>query len=499
MSRLISNFAANAVSAAATAAIAILLIPLYVRVVGVEAYGLIGFYLALRAFLLILDLGAGAVVNREVARLTARGSETGEGRDALHTFQGLYWIVGALLGILIVVLAPQIAERWLRAEALPREEVAAAVRLMGLLIAIQWPATFYQNALLGLERQVVLSAVLTTASIATHVGALAAMLTLSPRVEVFFFSGILISALQIVTLAILYRRSVRFEGAATFRLSALRHVARFAAGAGAISVTGSILAHSDKVLLSSMLSLEQFAHYSLAATVAGALVIVVTPIFNTFYPRYSSLIASGREGELRDLHHFGTQLVTMAVVPAALTVVFFSRDVVEAWTRNAATAAAVAPIAVLLILAAAINGLMILPYALQLAHGWTRAGTVFGISAVAVYLPLIASLASAFGAVGGASGWLILNLVYFFMLAPLTHAKLLPRSLREWLVSDIAAPTAAAAAIIAASALLSRPASEATRLVHISGTYVAAATGAAFTARRFREWLVQRLAPLRRR
>lgn len=48
-----------------TAVVAILLIPLLIKRIGVEAYGLLGFFTVLQACLSILDAGVGGVLTRE--------------------------------------------------------------------------------------------------------------------------------------------------------------------------------------------------------------------------------------------------------------------------------------------------------------------------------------------------------------------------------------------------------------------------------------------------
>ena len=54
----------------------------------------------------------------------------------------------------------------------------------------------------------------------------------------------------------------------------------------------------------------------------------------------------------------------------------------------------------LLAIGTCLNGLMVLPYALQLAYGWTRLALYINLVAVAVLAPLIYFLAIHFGAPG---------------------------------------------------------------------------------------------------
>jgi drug/metabolite transporter (DMT)-like permease len=77
----------------------------------------------------------------------------------------------------------------------------------------------------------------------------------------------------------------------------------------------------------------------LATLVAGALAMLIGPLFNTFYPRFSTLVAAGSDTDLRDLYHLGAQVVTTLIALATLVVIFFARDLIAFWTRNADTAA----------------------------------------------------------------------------------------------------------------------------------------------------------------
>ena len=494
MTRLTSNFIANLAASVAAALIAVFIVPLYIRFLGSEAYGLIGFYLALRGFLQILDVGAGPVVNREMARYAAHETAAPPARDALRTFEGLYWLAGVVVGLAIAAAAPQIASSWLSARVLPAEQVTSTVRLIGVLIAVQWPAGFYQNALLGLERQVILNATLTAATILTHVSALLLIVSGSVDVKVFFFCAIGISAIQVIVLMAIFRRAMPDLRGGTFRLKSLHHVAGLAAGVGTITVTGAVLAQVDRVILSALLPLEKFAYYSLATLVAGAIVISVAPIFNTLYPRFSSHVAASRLEELREILHFGAQLVTVTAVPAALMVAFFGRDLVELWTRDATTAAAVAPIAALLAGGAALNALMVLPYALQLANGWTRVAVAFNVTAMIVYVPLLFVVATRYGAQGAAIAWLTLNLLYAIVVAPPTFHRLLSGSLQDWVMRDILLPAGVAAAVIAiGAALCSDVKAPYARLGVIVLTYTAACSAAIVVAGRLRQWVTLRL------
>ena len=88
----------------------------------------------------------------------------------------------------------------------------------------------------------------------------------------------------------------------------------------------------------------------------------------------------------------------------------------------------------------AINGLMNLPYALQLACGWTRIGLQINTFLIVAMVPAIIFMTMRYGAVGGAASWALLNGAYLVVGIPLTHRRLLPGDARRWVVRDVALP-----------------------------------------------------------
>src|SRR5688572_11814236 len=66
---LLLRFGAGVGGGAWTALMQIVATPFYLRLLGVESYGLIGFYTALQALLQVLDMGISLMTSREVARL----------------------------------------------------------------------------------------------------------------------------------------------------------------------------------------------------------------------------------------------------------------------------------------------------------------------------------------------------------------------------------------------------------------------------------------------
>ena len=141
-------------------------------------------------------------------------------------------------------------------------------------------------------------------------------------------------------------------------------------------------------------------------------------------PAWSELSSIKDNQELSDIYHQGAQLVTVLTGPAALLLCFCAGGIVYLWSGNADLAERTAPILSVLTLGAFLNGLMRIPYQLQLAHGWTSLTLKTNIVAVITLVPAIFIIVPRYGAMGAAWLWVLLNASYVLIVPQLMHRKL---------------------------------------------------------------------------
>src|SRR5262249_42952659 len=146
-------------------------LPLYVKLLGIEAYGVLGFFFSLLALLSVLDAGLSTTLNRGLAQsLTVPGASQ-EARDLVRTLEVVYWSVGLLIALLLIAVAPFIAGYWLNSREVSVETVTQAGVMMGVVTALQWPSSLYTGGLLGLQRQVLLNVITGSVVVLQNVGA----------------------------------------------------------------------------------------------------------------------------------------------------------------------------------------------------------------------------------------------------------------------------------------------------------------------------------------
>lgn len=448
MSQLKRNLVANYLGQGWSAVMGLAFIPLYIQYLGMEAYGLIGLFAVMQAWLTLLDMGMTPTLNREMARYTAGAHSPQSIRDLLRSLEILCFSLAALIAVGVWTASGYLASNWLKAEELPTPIVAQALSVMAFVVALRFVEGIYRGSLFGLQRQVWYNGVSAILATLRHGGAVAVLAWISPTVQAFFLWQAFISLLSVAVFAASVHRSLP-QPALPPRFSrlALAGVWRFASGMMGITFLALLLTQADKIILSRMLTLESFGYYTLAATVAGALYMVISPITQAIFPRVVELSTGSDQAGLISLYHQGAQLVTILTAPAVMLLSFFAGGVVYLWSGDTELAENTAPILSALVLGTFLNGLMWMPYQCQLAHGWTSLAIKTNVVAVLVLIPAIFWVVPHYGAVGAAWIWVALNAGYVLISIQFMHRRLIPDEKWRWYLADVLLPLAGAACV----------------------------------------------------
>jgi O-antigen/teichoic acid export membrane protein len=435
------------------AGLQLLLTPIIVHLLGPVAYGLVGFYAALTLFLAFLDQAVSPVLMRELGRSASRPDAADQLRSLLRTSAVFSTGTAAGLGLLIVLGAPLIARNWLVNSGLPDSELINSIRLMGLSLACQWPSSVYGAALVGLQRQDLLMLVRVAFATAQSVGAVVLLAKVSASPEVFFGWMAVTSAMLSVALCIvLWRIMPKSDAPPKVDIRIMKGTWRFAVGNVAIGLTTALLTQSSSLIIAKYCSLDQLAAYTLAVNLAGQVATILSqPVSTTLMPHFAHLIARRDEVHLAREYHRWTQIIVVLVLPMAGTFAVFARPVLQLWLG--VSSPLIEPVSALLpwvTIGTLFNCVMVTPYLLQIASGWTRLCVATNIVALVVLLPTLFFVVPRYGPMAAAICWIGLNVGYYLIMVPCMHARLLPRELFSWWLQDTFFPVAVVGTIYAA-------------------------------------------------
>ena len=445
-----SNVVANYLGTGWRAIMSLAFVPVYIRYLGVEAYALIGIFVMLQAWLRLLDMGMKPALAREMARFTGGGHDAQSVWTLLRTVEIVALGMAGLIALVVWLASGWLANGWVQPEQISPDAVARAFALMGAVVAIRFIESIYVSSIAGLQRQVLENAVASAMATLRGLGAVGFLIWISPTIEAYFIWQGVISLITVFVFGfIIYRLLPRPPRPATFSISALFGIWRFAAGMMGITILSLLLTQIDKILLSRLLTLEAFGYYALAAVVAGGLYMMTSPIAAAFYPRFIQLVTRGDNSALTDVYHLGAQLVAVLMGSAALILIFFADRVLLLWTADSELTRNSASLLRVLAMGTFLNGLMLVPYQMQLAHAWTSLTVRINLVAVAILAPSIFWIVPKFGALGAAWVWVMLNIGYLWFDIYFMHRRVLRDEKWRWYWEDTTFPLGAGIATVA--------------------------------------------------
>jgi O-antigen/teichoic acid export membrane protein len=448
------NVIANFLGQGWVALMGLAFIPVYIKYLGIESFGLIGFFAMMQAWLALLDFGMTPTINREMARYTAGGHTTESINNLLRSLEIICVSIGFLIVLIVWLTSNWIANIWLNVNRLPLDQVASAISLIGLVVALRFWEGLYRSAIIGLQKQVWLNIILSISATLRWAGA-ALVVWIVPEINAYFLWHGFVSVATIISFIFALKIWIpKTHEPAHFSLVAIKNVWAFAKGMLLTTILASGLTQIDKLLLSKIISLESFGYYTLAGTVVAVLYQVVIPITQAYYPKMTEQATRDDINQLTATYHQASQLVTVFLVSISFLVILFSTELLELWTGDVKLVSATAPLLSVLAIGTMLNGLMYMPYMLQLAYGWSSFAVRVNSVAILFLAPTILWITPKYGAIGAAWCWVALNTGYLTIALHYMHKKVLRQEKWRWYVNDFGLPTFAIGAIVSISYVL---------------------------------------------
>jgi O-antigen/teichoic acid export membrane protein len=452
-SQLFKNVSANLIGVGWNGLLIILVTPWYVSLLGMEGYGLVGFWLLMQIVLSLFDLGMGATLVREFAASEGHPDGANRRRDLLRTLEYIYWPLAFLLLIILFSSAGWIANNWLKLNVISPDQAARAIRLMALTLGMQFPCALYSSGLAGLQRQGRMNA-LQMAGNTLRYGGGVAILFWRADLGWFFLGQAVVAGVQTLATRGVLNRSLNGAGTRhpVFRWRLLHEVWRFSAGMAFTMVAGALLANMDRLFLSKLLPAAELGKYTLAWTVAGFLQLGIQPFYRAYFPRFAELHALGDGAGLRREYYQGCRLVGWLIIPFVLVGLFFAREIFFAWLGR--TDETLVNVFRWLLLGVGGAGLMWLPASFQQAQGWTRLHAMMIAGALLFGLPCLWWAIKQWGTVGATAVWVVHGVSDVTLGLWLMHKRLLVGELLQWYRTVILHPLLLCSPIVILSWLL---------------------------------------------
>ena len=437
-----TNIVANYLGKGWEAAMGLAFVPLYIAYLGPEAFGLVGLVAIIQAFMGILDLGMTPTLTRETARYEAKAFDTTHMRDLLRSIEIVTLVVSLVIFLSVALTSPLIADYWVQNETLSSGTIANALSIAAAVIAMRFFETIYRGSLYGLQRQVLANVIAAIMATVRGGGAVILLVFFEADLITFFSWQAIVSLLTILALrSSVYLIIPPASRSGRFSFASLSSVWRFALGMLAISLLSILATQGDKLILSSLIGLEEFGYYVFSAKVASVILIVSGPILSAVYPQLVGHVGQNDEPQLIVKFHQYAKIVVCITAPMAAVLSFFAEPVVFVWSGDQSLAASTAPLLSVIVLGVFLHTQCVLPYQIQLAYGWTSLAVWTNLIAVLLLATSIFFIVPKYGAVGAAWVWVTVASLYFFGSTNVTFFRYIKKERLYFYFQDIALPS----------------------------------------------------------
>ena len=409
--------------------ISIAILPVYIKYMGAEAYGLVGFFAMLQGLFSLLDFGLTPTISRQTAQYNA-GAETALNfRRLFRALSSIFVVIAMVGGGVLFLLNGYIAKNWLKLENLNIQDVLFCLQIMAICVSLRWMTGLYRGVISGFEQIVWLSVINSIIATLRFPGVLLYMYYFGFTVRSFFIFQFFIAILEfllLVTKSSLLLPKIESYELIGWSLKPVKPLLSFALTIAFTSSVWVLFTQLDKFVLSGVLSLSDYGYFTLAVLVAGGILQLSVPISAPIMPRMARLEGKNQHEQMRQVYLNATQFIAVIVVTAGIVLAGVAKPVLYAWTGDTTLATQAAPVLRLYALGNALLALAAFPYYLQYAKGRLFYHFIGNIVSVIILVPAIIWAAKNYGAIGAGWVWFLTQVFYLVFWVSYVHAKIEP-------------------------------------------------------------------------
>jgi O-antigen/teichoic acid export membrane protein len=442
----------NLLSYGGPMAVAVFCIPILIRGLGKERFGVVTLAWALIGYASLFDLGLGRALTQLVARKLGAGEERGIPSLAWTSLL-LMLLLGFAGTAVVFLISPWLAGHGLNVPAALQRETLQSFRLLGLSIPFVITAAGLRGLLEAHQHFGLVSSLRFTLGILTFAGPLLALpfsKSVVPVVGTLVAGRILVWAAHLlVCLRVLpeLRHSIAWER------SAVDPLLRFGGWMTVTNVVSPLMVTLDRFVIGALVSLTAVAYYATPYEVVTKFLVLPGALVGVMFPAFSTGFAQDKERTAL-LFSRSVKSLFLVLFPIVLCTIALAQGGLKLWL-GAEFAQHSFRVLQWLAVGVFINSLAFVPSSLLQGVGRPDLTATVHLIELPVYLGLLWWLIGARGIEGAAIAWsarVTVDALFLFVLAK----RILPGNSSLGLRTAIL--TAVALLILALGALLRGPA-----------------------------------------
>lgn len=382
--------------------VAAIAIPLLIRGLGTERFGLLAIIWVVISYFSVFDLGLNRALTQLVAERLGSGLEE-EVPNLTKTALSLVAFLGVAAAGLVVLISP-----WLVARVL---KVSAGLRLDGvhafLVLALSLPFVIVSGGLIGLLQAHQKFRAISSVRMATG-----SLNFLGPLIVLHWTRSLTAAAFALAVSRILaagaYALCCRYSlpsiwRQGRFETALVGPLVRFGSWFTVSSVLGPFMVYLDRFVIGALIGLTAVAYYATPYEVVSRLWILPVAMVSVLFPAFTTALA-GDKKRVAMLFGRAFRVIVLLMLPAIALVVLFAPEGLSAWVGPAFSHHSTGVLRWLAI-GVLVNSVARLPHALIQGAGRPDLVAKLHCVELPIYLVALWFLLRTFGIEGAAIAW----------------------------------------------------------------------------------------------
>jgi O-antigen/teichoic acid export membrane protein len=387
---------------------AVIAVPLTIRGLGTDRFGVLITAWMLTGYLSLLDFGLGRALTKHVAQAM--------GNSQMDAVPKLFWtalqlclLLGGASAIIFALACPWVVYHGLKVSIPLRPQTETVFYLIAICLPVLVCSSCLRGFLAALQRFDLLNKIKIPLSVFSFI---VPVLVLHFTLNLAVIMSVLLVGRFLAALLELFMCLNVAPGMRGFVLPDWRYIRplfSFGAWVTVSTVLNPLLVYSDRFLIGALLSMTDVTHYSAPMEMLARLVILPSAIAQVTFPALSySLVKDPERAAI--LFERANKYILGVMFPVILLAVTFAPELMRLWLGGS-FAGASAEVTQFLSIAALLTGLTYVPASLMQAAGRPDIFATVVLIEAPFYLPLMWVMIRLFGIDGAALAYVIRSAV----------------------------------------------------------------------------------------
>jgi len=438
-SRLTGNVAWNFLGLTLPLAAGLLAIPVLIRFLGLDRFGLLTIAWTLTGYFNVFDFGLGRALTKIVAELIGAGRYA-EAPRYIWLSLVMMGLLGVVATISLALFSPWIVESLLNVPLELQIEVTLAFRILAFSIPVVMVTTALRGILEAHQRFDLVNKLRMPLGLFTFLGPLLALPIGNSLIAVFSIllgGRLLFLWLHFHACRILYSGLFAVEGM-RFSGSQLMELLRLGGWMTVSNLAGPIMVSMDRVFIGALQSAEAVAYYATPQSIVFRLQVIPGAMMGVLFPAFSTM-RGARENRSERAFGLACASVLLMTFPLCLLITVFAAEGLHYWLgREFSLASSV--VLQLLSIGVVINAVAQVPFGFLQSHGHARVTAIFHLIELPLYIFSVVVLIVNYGIIGAAIAWLLrasIDAIALFSATALLHTEMRFNVIRAAVVTGI--------------------------------------------------------------